>query len=128
MSSIVTQNVRKVRDHFEPEAALDPQAQRHMRANLEQIDIAAHVANREVVARTLGQTDITAFERMAVAAAQARATWVAAAVDVSTKTRPAAQDVAELAHLRAAYEELTEAYEAMRRLVERGYVSFRPRA
>ena len=128
MSSIVTQNVRKIRDHFEPEANLDPQAQRAMRANLEQIDIAAYVANREIVARTLGQTDITAFERMAVATAQARASWVAAAVDVSTKAKPAAQDVAELAHLRAAYEELTEAYEAMRRLVERGYVAFKPKA
>lgn len=126
--SMVTQNVRKNRDHFEPEANLDPQAQRAMRGHLEQIDMAAYVANREIVARTLGQTDLSAFERLAVAAAQARATWVAAAVDVSTKVKPTHHDVTELAHLRAAYEELTEAYEALRRLVERGYVAFKPRA
>lgn len=123
--SMVTQNVRKVHDHFEPEAALDPGAQRQMRGTLEQIDIAAYAANREIIARTLGQTDISAFQRLAVAAAQARATWVAAAVDASTKLKPTAEDIAELAHLRAAFHELTEAYEAMRRLVERGYVSFK---
>jgi hypothetical protein len=125
--SMVTQNVRKNRDHFEPEANLDPQAQRAMRGHLEQIDFAAYAANREIVAKTLGHTDLTTFERLAVAAAQARATWVAAAVDVSTKAQPSPQDVAELAHLRAAYNELTEAYEALRRLVERGYVGFRSR-
>jgi predicted lipid-binding transport protein (Tim44 family) len=126
--SMVTQNVRKNRDHFEPEANLDPHAQRAMRGHLEQIDFAAYAANREIVARTLGQTDLSTFERLALAAAQARATWVAAAVDVSTKAKPSPDDVNELAHLRAAYEELTEAYEAMRRLVERGYVAFKPRA
>jgi hypothetical protein len=34
--------------------------------------------------------------------------------------------VAALTHLRTTYEELTGAYDAMRRLVERGYVGFTP--
>jgi hypothetical protein len=125
--SMVTQNVRKSRDHFEPEANLDPSAQRAMRGHLEQIDFAAYAANREIVARTLSHTDITTFERLALAAARARATWVATAVEVSNKSEPSPDDVLELAHFRSTYEELTEAYEAMRRLVERGYVAFRSR-
>jgi hypothetical protein len=37
---------------------------------------------------------------------------------------PTSEQVAELARLRAAYEELAEVYEAMRRLVERTYVEY----
>ena len=63
---------------------------------------------------------------LAVAAAQARARWVAAAVALTEKPEaPAPQDVAQLTTLRSAYEELTEAYEAMRRMVERGYLPYR---
>ena len=63
---------------------------------------------------------------LAVAAAQARARWVAAAVALTEKPEaPAPQAVAQLTTLRSAYEELTEAYEAMRRMVERGYLPYR---
>ena len=33
-------------------------------------------------------------------------------------------DLARLSHLRATFEELTEAYEGLRRIVERGYVPY----
>ena len=39
-----------------------------------------------------------------------------------------AEQVEKLSVLRGAYEELTEAYEAMRRMVERGYLSYRSEA
>lgn len=110
-------------DHFEPEADADPQAQRRMRGLLEQIDYTAYAANKQVIGQALGATDTRKFQRLATAAAAARATWVAQALAASAsggKLTPA--DLAQLAHLRATYEELTHAYEAMRRLVERGYV------
>jgi hypothetical protein len=128
MSLTMTSTVRKVREHFEPEAALEPHEQRALRGHLEQIDYAAFAANREVLAKALGNADLDRFQRLAVAAAHARARWVAAAIAISQKPEPSAEDTARLASLRAAFEELTEAYDALRRLVERGYIPLRPKA
>ncbi|MEZ5996705.1 MAG: hypothetical protein R3C25_13240 [Hyphomonadaceae bacterium] len=125
MPTTVTHSVRRFSDHFEPEPNLDPSEQRKLRGHLEQIDYAAYAANREVVASVLGRTDLNKFQHLAVAAAQARAKWVAAAVAATEagRTLTPAQ-VEELSAMRAAYEELTEAYEAMRRMVERGYLPY----
>ena len=123
MSTTMTHSVRRVSDHFEPEPALDPQDQRRLRGHLEQIDYAAYAANREVVSQTLGRADLAKFQRLAVAAAHARANWVkAAAAMVETSTALSPAQVNDLAAQRRAFEELTEAYEAMRRMVERGYL------
>ena len=128
MSFTMTSTVRKVSDHFEPEAALDPQQQRALRGHLEQIDFAAFAANREVIAKTLGHADLEQFQRLAVAAAHARARWLGAAIALSKKADALPQDVQQVASLRTAYDELTEAYNGLRRLVERGYLPFRPKA
>ncbi len=123
--STMTNSVRRVSDHFEPEPMLDPQEQRKLRGHLEQIDYAAYAANREVVSQSLGRADLAKFQRLAVAAAHARANWVAAAAAmVETSTALTPTQVNELAALRGAYEELTEVHEAMRRMVERGYLSY----
>ena len=37
-----------------------------------------------------------------------------------------AEQVGRLASLRSAYEEIAEAYGALRRMVERGYLTYRP--
>lgn len=126
MSTIVSQATRRTLDHFEPEAELDPLAQRKLRGHLEQIDYAAYAANREVVAKGLGHTNLDRFKHLAVAAAHARAKWVSAAVtmtEASTQLTP--DQISNLATLRRGFEELSEAYEAMRRMVERGYLPFR---
>ncbi|MDP3493926.1 MAG: hypothetical protein Q8R82_12495 [Hyphomonadaceae bacterium] len=129
MSFTMTSTVRKVRDHFEPEANLDPQQQRALRAHLEQIDYAAFAANQEVLAKVVGYADLSRFQRLALAAAQARARWVAASIAMTDKAEaPTPQDIASIAMLRTAYDELTEAYEALRRMVERGYLPFRAKA
>ena len=120
-----TGGARKASDHFEPEAALDPQELRALRGHLEKIDYAAYAANREVLGHALRHADIGKFGRLAVFAAQARAKWASAAMIIMDKGEAmSAEDVAHLATLRRAYEELTEAYEAMRRMVERGYLTF----
>ena len=121
-----TQYRRTAADHFEPDTDQDPQAQRKLRGQLEQIDYTAFAANREVIGRTLGHADVAKFQHMAVAAACARAQWVSEALTASEASATLTRDqVARLSHLRAAYEELTEAYEAMRRMVERGYLNYR---
>lgn len=128
--SIITSSLgQRGQDHFVPETTLDPQAQRRLRGQLEQVDYAAFAANQLVVGKALGFTDIGKFERMAAAAAHARAHWVAAALAITENGgEPTAQQVGELRTLRLSYEELAEAYEAMRRMVERGYLRFRPKA
>src|SRR5690606_36879529 len=85
MSFTMTNTVRKVRDHFEPEPQLDPQEQRALRAHLEQIDYAAFAANKEVLAKAIDHADPKRFQRLAIAAAQARGRWVAAAIALAEK-------------------------------------------
>ena len=46
MSVARTQNVRRPHEHFEPEAELDPQAQRRLRGQMEQIDYTVYASNR----------------------------------------------------------------------------------
>lgn len=126
MSVTRTSNTRRSHDHFEPEAMLDPQAQRRLRGQMERIDYTVFASNREVIGQALGHADAAMFQRLAVAGAQARAQWMAASLRVAESAQaPDAAQVAKLAQHRQAFEELTEAYEGLRRLVERGYLPFR---
>ena len=114
----------KRNDHFEPEDN-DPAAQRKRRGHLEQIDYTAYACNREVIGQTIPHVDAQTFQRMAVVAAHARAQWVAEAMAISRTGATVAPDrVARLAELHKAFEEVSEAYEALRRMVERGYVQY----
>ncbi len=112
-------------EHFQPEVHLDPQELRKVRTRLEQVDAATFQANRQQLARTVGRVDLKSFERLAAAAAQARAHWVSGALHCTDKAHtPSDTDIASLARLRTTYEELAAAYEAPRRMVERGYLCF----
>lgn len=125
MSTIQTSSYRRQRDHFEPQDT-DPHEQRRLRGLLEQIDYSAFVANREVIGQMLPKLDASMFQRLAVMTATARGKWVSESLRQSESGAPSTPDqIARLASARAAYEELAEAYEALRRLVERGYASIR---
>ena len=125
MSTKMTSSVRRHSDHFEPQDT-DPHEQRRLRGQLEQIDYAAYVANRELIGHALAQVDVGAFQKLAVLTAQARARWGAEAVRLAESGAPATPDqVARLTAARTAYEELAEVYEALRRMVERGYLTLR---
>jgi hypothetical protein len=126
MSVTRTSNTRRTHEHFEPEAMLDPQAQRRLRGQMERIDYTVFASNREVIGQALRYADAAMFQRLAVAGAQARAQWLSAALAVTQSPHaPDPAQAAKLAQLRTAYEELSEAYEGLRRLVERGYLPFR---
>jgi len=125
MSTIQTNSYRRQRDHFEPQDT-DPQEQRRLRGLLEQIDYSAFVANREVIGQMLPKLDASMFQKLAVLTATARAKWVAESLRQSESGAPSTPDqIARLAAARTAYEELAEAYEGLRRMVERGYVAIR---
>ena len=125
MSTIQTSSYRRQRDHFEPQDA-DPHEQRRLRGLLEQIDYSAFVANREVIGQMLPKLDASMFQKLAVLTATARAKWVAESLRQSESGAPSTADqIARLTTARAAYEELAEAYEGLRRMVERGYVAIR---
>ena len=123
MSIRATRGPAHASDHFEPENS-DPQAQRRVRGQLERIDYLAFACNREVLAATLKGVTAENFQRLALATASARARWTAKALEASNGGRPTPAQIAELVDLRTAYEELSEAYEALRRMVERGYITY----
>jgi hypothetical protein len=115
---------RVIGDHFEPDEGGDPKLQRQIRGQLDQIDYAAYSASKKVIGAALGPIDTQKFERLALAAAQARASWLAAGMALTESGHmPPPEAVAKLAQLRTAYEELSEFYEGLRRAIERGYVS-----
>ena len=125
MSSIMTSTTRRSRDHFEPQDT-DPQEQRRLRGLLEKIDYTAFISNREVLGATLSVIDSSTFQRLAVSVATCRAKWVAEALRLSESGSPVTPDqTARLTAHRSAYEELAEAYEGLRRMVERGYITLR---
>jgi hypothetical protein len=112
--------------HFVPETSTDPVAQRKLRGQLESIDYTAFASNREIVGHTIGHVDSSAFQRMAVACAAARARWVKEAMIIAAESpTPAPERIRKLAEMRQAFEELSAAYEGARRLVERGYMNYR---
>ncbi len=125
MSTIQTSSYRRQRDHFEPQDT-DPHEQRRLRGLLEQIDYSAFIANREVIGQMLPKLDASMFQKLAVLTATARAKWVSEGLRQSESGAPSTPDqIARLATARTAYEELAEAYEGLRRMVERGYVAIR---
>ena len=125
MSTIQTSSYRRQRDHFEPQDT-DPHEQRKLRGLMEQIDYAAFVANREVVGHMLTGLDAGTFQRLAVLTATARAKWVSEALRLSESGAPSTPDqIARLTSARVGYEELAEAYEGLRRMVERGYLALK---
>ncbi|CAN5231688.1 hypothetical protein BH10PSE2_BH10PSE2_17460 [soil metagenome] len=125
MSSILSSSTRRSRDHFEPQDS-DPQEQRRLRGLLEQIDYTAFISNREVIGAALSVIDAAMFQRLAVSVATARTKWVSEALRLSESGSPVTPDqTARLTAHRNAFEELSEAYEGLRRMVERGYLTLR---
>jgi hypothetical protein len=129
MSSTFSGYRRPAQDHFHPEENLDHHAQRKLRGQLEQIDYTAFASNQAVVSAHLSSLDPKAFQRLAIAAAEARVRWVCFGVEIAKGPQPAdVEQIKRLETLRLAWEELNAAYEGLRRLIERGYLHAAPAA
>ncbi|MBX3484150.1 hypothetical protein [Phenylobacterium sp.] len=114
-------------DHFEPDDDVDPKAQRNLRGHLEQIDYAAYAANRKLLSGAMGAVEGERIHKLASACALARTRWVVAALAISEEAgAPTREQIAGLVHLRATYDELAAAYDGLRRMVERGYLTYAP--
>ena len=123
--SRVTLSRRSVNDHFEPDDDVDPKTKRQLHGHLEQIDYTTYAANRRVLSGTLANVDTEKLQRLASAAALARTRWVVAGLSLAdVEPFPTPQQIKTLSELREAYEELTEVYEGLRRMVERGYLAY----
>ncbi|MEJ8405118.1 hypothetical protein WKI27_07150 [Brevundimonas vesicularis] len=125
MPTKMTSSIRRHSDHFEPQDT-DPHEQRRLRGQLEQIDYAAYIANKEVIGHALTGVDAASLQKLAVMTATARAKWVAESLRLAHSGSAVTPDqVARLTAARTAFDELAEAYEALRRIIERGYVALR---
>lgn len=101
---------------------LDPKVRRTLKAALGQMDLAVYAANQEIIGRVLPDLDQQDVVRFAVVVAEQRAHYVKEALRLTqTKREPTPAEIASLAALRTAYDELSAAFEALRRLIERGY-------
>ena len=123
MPTKMTSSIRRHSDHFEPQDT-DPHEQRRLRGQLEQIGYAAYGANKEVIGRALNGGDDASLQKLAVMTATARAKWVAESLRLAHSGSAVTPDqVARLTAARTAYDELAEAYEALRRSIGRGYIA-----
>jgi hypothetical protein len=127
MSAIRSGYMAGDHEHFHPDDT-DPAKQRRLRGLLEQIDYTTFACNREVIGKLIGRVGPKAFQTLALATAQARAAWVAAALAAAQVQPTSPEAVRELTRLRQAFEELRDAYDAARRMVERGYLAYDPLA
>ena len=96
-----------------------------MRGNRVRIDCGALEVSEEVLAELVGLARLDRGQRLAVAKGNAGGGWVADALAVSQKSEQSPEDITKLTALRCAFQEFTESYDALRRLVERGYIPLR---
>jgi predicted lipid-binding transport protein (Tim44 family) len=79
-----------------------------------------------VVGQSLSGLDAASLQKLAVLTATARAKWAAEALRLAHSGSPVTPDqTARLTAARTAFEELVEAYDALRRMVERGYIALK---
>lgn len=112
-------------DRFEPEAEIDPVIKRRLKGLLERIDYTAYLSNKQTMANVLDTLSEERLQRLAAAAAKARADWVTKALAIADGgAAPTAADIAALSEHHTAFHELAAAYDELRRMIQRGYVRF----
>jgi hypothetical protein len=122
----------KVSGTFKPQRAdrvmsddlLDREARQALSKFSQGLEVAVFEANRETISRKLGALPRESFLRLAVKVADTRADYLQVALEVAKGDglpRPA--DIERLRKLRETYEEMVDAFEAMERVIERGYIS-----
>jgi HEPN domain-containing protein len=113
------------RRHLAPEES-DPAFAQKRRRFLDGLERAIAEANREIIGRTLAPGEGNCFERetflrLAVRVAELRAHYIAEGLAVAAG-HPDPPAIERLAQARRAFEEMREVFEAVERVVERGYV------
>lgn len=110
-------------DHLLSKDMLDREVSRKLQKFLEEIEMAIFSANREVIHKAVPELTRESFMAFAVRVAEARARYVKIALELSTKTNPSPEDIARLKAARESNDELVHAFEATKRVIERGYTT-----
>jgi hypothetical protein len=108
-------------DHLVSKDMLDRESQRKLQKFLEEIEMAIFSANREVMKKAVPELTRESFMAFAVRVAEARARYLKVALELSTNANPAPEDISRLKAAREANDELVQAFEATKRVIERGY-------
>lgn len=110
-------------DHLLSKDMLDREVTRKLQKFLEEIEMAIFSANREVIHKAVPELTRESFMAFAVRVAEARARYIKIALELSTKTNPSPEDIARLKAAREGNDELVHAFEATKRVIERGYTT-----
>ncbi|MCW0233168.1 MAG: hypothetical protein OJJ21_06175 [Ferrovibrio sp.] len=110
-------------DHLVSKDMLDRESQRRLQKFLEEVEMAIFSANREVMKKAVPELTRDAFMAFAVRVAEARARYLKIALELSSLTNPTADDIGRLKAAREANDELVHAFEATKRVIERGYTT-----
>ena len=108
-------------DHLVSKEMLDRESARKLQKFLEETEMAIFSANREVIRKAVPELTRESFMAFAVRVAEARARYIKAALDLSARQNPTPEDIAALKAAREASDELVQAFEATKRVIERGY-------
>ena len=80
-------------------------------------------ANQQVLKRSLPEFDREAITRMAVRVAELRGSYLKHALEIAQADgKPTPHAIAELRETRCAFDEMREAFEALERVIDRGYI------
>jgi hypothetical protein len=82
--------------------------------------MALRAANREIIGKQIPELNKESFFRLAVSVAKLRADYLKAVLALNWEDDGI--DVAPVQDKRAIYEEASKAFEALERIIERGYV------
>ncbi len=108
-------------DHLVTKEMLDRDSHRKLQKFLEEIEMAIFSANREVMKKAVPELTRESFMAFAVRVAEARARYLKIGIELSAIANPTADDIARLKAAREANDELLHAFEATKRVIERGY-------
>lgn len=95
---------------------------------LQQIERTIRAANREIIHKHLPAISADDVTRLAVVVAELRARYLDSAKRMAERDQgvaPDASEIAKLARAREHYDEVTHAFEALKRAIERGYVDLK---
>lgn len=111
-------------DHLMTREMLDKRALHALAAFRDEVEMAIFSANTEIIGRETPNLTRDTFLKLAVAVAEARARYIKVGVEVAAmagKKLPR-EMIDALAEARRAYEEITHAFQAVERVIERGYI------
>lgn len=108
-------------DHLVSKDMLDRDSARKLQKFLEEIEMSIFSANREVIRKAVPELTRESFMAFSVRVAEARARYIKVALELSAIANPSPEDIARLRAAREANDELVHAFEATKRIIERGY-------